>query len=75
MTSLYEQTDGIFLFWIHQRLKYDHGEDESQAFMARLRAIAVSMDPDRITVATKDTPTGGELSLVHFTAAAAQRKS
>jgi hypothetical protein len=41
--------DREFLIWIHERLRYVHGENPIVDYMHKLRAIIKKMDPDKET--------------------------
>jgi hypothetical protein len=43
-------TDQEFLAWLHERLEYVHGENPTMDYMHKLRAIAISLPPDRRTI-------------------------
>lgn len=42
-------TDREFLDWLHQRLKFVHGEDERVDYMRKLRAIIDATPDDVLT--------------------------
>ncbi len=43
-------TDKEFLAWLHERLEFVHNENPIKDYMHKLRAIAISLPPDRRTI-------------------------
>jgi hypothetical protein len=62
-------TDQQFLWWVHERLVYQHGNHELMDYMHRLRSIIDMTHPDRVTpTMTNDPgPMRSRFSAVPFT--------